>query len=654
MSRFGRRLRSGAAAFAALALIQLAPGQVLANEEAAEPLVAAAKAGDEALALELLGGAEAVDAVDASGTTALAYAVFNRNHALAEALLDAGANPNLTNEYGVGPLLIAIKQGNAELVTRLINGGADPDAALWSGETPLMFASRQGDLPIVTALIDAGAEVDTRDERHGQTALMWAAAAGNTEIARTLIAAGADVSAATPRVEVVDHHSKGITTDVMQPAIRGEFTPLMFAVQSENTETVEALLDAGADVNRKSAEGWSPLLLSVYHHKYMSPYAPRETQVVADVPTATLLIERGADVNAANAYGVTPLAAAAFVSLGHDLRGQQSSIPEYMTFAPRHEEAEAVTALLLANGADPNIPIADYRIPVPRGADRRAPARYTNISPFLLAGALKQSALVEMMMASGRVDVHERRKNGDTPLMAAVRVNSISAVRALVEAGADVNAANDAGERAVHLAAVGPQGAGPIIEYLLQNGAELDVATNAGETPFTLAQTFQPPLLLRAGLRYLEDEDVAAGLPFAYMVRGIPESDGERGREYLRARYAEAVPPEELDECIVGCGGTGPPTGDPLPRWTQLPLTPGQTMFDSNDERIGTIESVEAGTVVIAMEEGRVSVPANLVMPGKYGPATRFSSKAELLAESGLAERSELSNLDRARPVSGS
>jgi ankyrin repeat protein len=66
----------------------------------------------------------------------------------------------------------------------------------------------------------------------------------------------------------------------------------------------------------------------------------------------------------------------------------------------------------------------------------------------------------------------------------------LDAMKLFVQAGADVNAANDLGFTAVHYAAQG--GRNKLIEFLAANGAKLDVKNKAGKTPLDLAMTPGP------------------------------------------------------------------------------------------------------------------------------------------------------------------
>ena len=71
---------------------------------------------------------------------------------------------------------------------------------------------------------------------------------------------------------------------------------LVTAIRNADAQAVRKLLENGADVNARDAEGNTPLILASF---YASPEC------------LALLIENGADVNAANKAGATPLIRAA-------------------------------------------------------------------------------------------------------------------------------------------------------------------------------------------------------------------------------------------------------------------------------------------------------------------------------------------------------
>ena len=116
---------------------------------------------------------------------------------------------------------------------------------------------------------------------------------------------------------------------------KGGMTALHHAARQGNVRTASALLDAGAEINRKSADGNTPLLVAIINGQF-------------DV--AMLLIEQGADVNQpAEGLGVTPLWAAI------NTRWQpRTRFPQ-----PQEMELQKATYLdvmeaLLKKGADPD------------------------------------------------------------------------------------------------------------------------------------------------------------------------------------------------------------------------------------------------------------------------------------------------------------
>ncbi len=109
-----------------------------------------------------------VDCRDGQGMTALMLAVRAGAAGAVEALLQAGANPNLRTSSDETPLLMAIHTGRAGLAARSL-----------------------------TLILKAGADVKQPDN-YGWTPLFFAAAGGHGEAVRTLLAAGADARRTLP------------------------------------------------------------------------------------------------------------------------------------------------------------------------------------------------------------------------------------------------------------------------------------------------------------------------------------------------------------------------------------------------------------------------------------------------------------------------
>jgi ankyrin repeat protein len=451
------------------------------------PLIDAVKKGDTAGTRTLLQKKADVNATELDGSTALHWAVHRDSVELVDQLIRAGADVKATNKYGVPPLALACSNGSLPIVERLLKAGADANTALPGGETVLMTAARTGKPEVVKALLAYGADPNAKESSRGQTALMWAAAENNAAAIKVLAEAGADVKTRTG----------GGTAERAQPAQRaGVFTgavnagaagaagmaagggrpswaALHFAVQLGQIDAARALLEAGADVNDALADGTSPLVLATQNGHW---------------ELGAFLVDQGADVNASK-QGWTALH-----QISRIRRTNVGFLPPPV--GKGNMSSLDLVKKLLASGADVNAKMTrDFRDGYRNRLNR------VGATAFLLASKNDDLELMKVLLAGG---ANPLTPNADrtTPLMVAAGVDlwnpgedggtlpgdepeSLEAVKLLVELGNDVNAANDRGETALHGAAY--RGANTIVKYLVEKGAKLDVRSNQGWTPWTIA-----------------------------------------------------------------------------------------------------------------------------------------------------------------------
>ena len=186
-------------------------------------------------------------------------AILENNANFVKQAIQNGENVNGTDPRGNPYLSVACLNELPEIVKILIENGADVNAKNVLGFTPLSFAN---DPESAKLLINAGANVNAKESSDGGTPLMHVK---NPEVIKLLKEAGATIN---PNYSL---------------------TALVDAI---NFGGIKEMLDAGADINAKNANGHTALFWSV---------------VRDDFSMVKFLIENGADVNIGDDKGYTPL-----------------------------------------------------------------------------------------------------------------------------------------------------------------------------------------------------------------------------------------------------------------------------------------------------------------------------------------------------------
>jgi ankyrin repeat protein len=200
---------------------------------------------------------------------------------------------------------------------------------------------------------------------------------------------------------------------------------LVKAIRDADAQTVRNLIDNGADVNARDAEGNAPLILASL---YASPQC------------VELLLEKGADANAANKAGVTALIRGAtnyektrlLVSAGAKIRVRTADLGNSpLILAARRAGNSRTVKLLLERGA----------YPAERNND--------DVSPIISGAASGDLETVRLLLDAG-AKAGEFPKSNDTrttdivagfrtPLMWAAYHNDVPIIRLLLDHGADPN-----------------------------------------------------------------------------------------------------------------------------------------------------------------------------------------------------------------------
>jgi ankyrin repeat protein len=159
----------------------------------------AAARGDAAEIEQLIGQGEKPNIQDANSRTPLHVAAFLRRHEAARALLRLGANPNALDAQRYDIATIAAVNNDLEMLNIALAAGGDARAITGPyHDTALIAAAHRGHVDVVRTLIAAKAPLNHVNDL-GRTALLEAVVLGNggrnhTATVEALVEAGADVT----------------------------------------------------------------------------------------------------------------------------------------------------------------------------------------------------------------------------------------------------------------------------------------------------------------------------------------------------------------------------------------------------------------------------------------------------------------------------
>lgn len=490
-----------------LAVTLWCPIQSMAiGSDADVALIEAARAGKVDQVKSLLQENADVNAVEADGTSALAWAVTNNDTAMVDLLIRSGkdgADANTANDYGVTPLHLACTNRNSEIVTKLIKAGADPNKAKWTGETALMTCASTGAVDAVSELLANGADVNAKENKYDQTALMWAAAERHPEVVKLLVEKGANIGATSKLIpepapffiETPGSMGTNLPDTLRFRELTGGFNALQFAAQQGDIESTKALLEGGADIDFATKEEGSALLIATAAgHEELALY----------------LLERGANPDIADAYGIAPLHFAVHKGLLIVNNWAPAGTDKYGW--ERHNMPKVVKALL-DHGAkvDPRVKHSWSHLDNPfqtRAMEDPAQIDVVGSTPLLLAAASGDIESMKLLLDHG-ADKDAKTIGGATLFMLAAGAGAeedardeqqaIAAAKFVLSLGKiNVNAeltANDAkngpgagkidGRNIMHFAVT--LAWKDMIHFLDEQGVDLDHGDRYGMTPLMIA-----------------------------------------------------------------------------------------------------------------------------------------------------------------------
>jgi ankyrin repeat protein len=193
------------------------------------------------------------------------------------ALICAGALASLAfaaHASGLDSLVKAVKFDDVNAVQKALAQGADPNATDPEGMPLLVLAARENSDKVAKALI-ANSKTDLEKlDTAGENAMMLAALNGDTGLVKALIDKGAEVNKkgwAPLHYACANGHDDIVkllldNSAYIDAGSPNGTTPLMMAARGNHLSTVKVLLDAGADSRLKNQIGLTALDFARQYH----------------------------------------------------------------------------------------------------------------------------------------------------------------------------------------------------------------------------------------------------------------------------------------------------------------------------------------------------------------------------------------------------
>jgi len=177
--------------------------------------------------------------------TELLAAAAKGDAAQIKALVAKGTKPDVRDGYRRTPLHVAAYGVHHQAMRELAAAGADPNALERDRYDIVTIASVANEVPTLKLALELGCSAKNVTSRYDGTALIAAAHLGHAEVVRTLILAGAPL----------DHVNNLGWTAVIEAIVLGDGG-------ARHTETLKALVDAGANLKLADRNGNTPLGLA--------------------------------------------------------------------------------------------------------------------------------------------------------------------------------------------------------------------------------------------------------------------------------------------------------------------------------------------------------------------------------------------------------
>ncbi|XP_005094423.1 ankyrin-1 [Aplysia californica] len=353
-----------------------------------------------------------VNWADPTGATALHFACRSGNVDTLRCLLAFDPDVDAVTKDGTSPLMYCALHNNIAGMKLLLEMDANPNVADSKGHSPLYHATRLKHCECMTLLLEAGVLCDW------PTLMQYIALKSWRKCLKILLETDekARLSGERDEIDMCIRTLVSGSGDVNARDSSG-YTALMFAAENGHPCCVEALLQCGAQPDIRNEEGETALLLAIPHCVYC----------------VKLLLEAQADVEVCH-----PLIKAAatctddtivrlLIDRGADVNAAYSDGYDSPLMAAVKAGNARFVKVLLDHGADPN-------------AGTKGMVRGLNLTP--LTQALEDPICLDVVKAlvNAGADVNLTGKYGLQPVFLTLQKGGANALKFLLDKGASINA----------------------------------------------------------------------------------------------------------------------------------------------------------------------------------------------------------------------
>jgi ankyrin repeat protein len=245
------------------------------------PLHLASRAGNAGVVTALLDAGANPDILTGTGAASLHFAAEADVVGVVHALVEHGADVNVRDGYSSRtPAMFAAARNAAAALQALLDAGADPDLVSKTRDYAEIEAADREERTRRQRIREAEKEPEPEEEPGAQ---------------RPGQGRGGFPGAGQGNEPELPPDGPKVLSSIEQIGVQGGFSPLHYAVRNGNAEAMRVLVDGGADINLLSGDQSSPLLLATINGNY---------------DLARTLLEAGADPNLLSDDGAGPLFAA--------------------------------------------------------------------------------------------------------------------------------------------------------------------------------------------------------------------------------------------------------------------------------------------------------------------------------------------------------